>query len=148
MPKSSLDRLIYIDDSGHPKSGLVVFGWVEFHPSSWAAVLRSWLTTRNRLWREYRIPVASELHMTEYVQGRGRISTKVPDRHVHDGVDYWKDFGREVAVECLDTLRCMEGLRVGAVYRRGDPHKLAQLRPDTYSALGRRFEADWPIRRR
>lgn len=27
---SQLDRMIYIDDSGHPQSGLVVYGWVEF----------------------------------------------------------------------------------------------------------------------
>jgi hypothetical protein len=47
-----LDRLIYIDDSGHPASGLVVYGWIEFSPDRWASVLKTWLETRKRLWRE------------------------------------------------------------------------------------------------
>jgi len=139
---ASLDRLIYIDDSGRPQSGVAVYGWVEFHPHHWASVLRGWLEMRKRLWREFRIPVVRELHMTEYAQGRGRISTRVPDRHVHDGVDYWKDFGREVAQECLETLRCIEGLRVGAVYRWGDPAHIAQLKTDTYTELVSRLETE------
>lgn len=142
MPRPTLERLIYIDDSGRPQAGLVVFGWVEFHPGDWAQVLRTWLDTRKRLWREFGIPVPTELHMTEYVNGRGRISAKVPDRHVHAGVEFWKDFGREVAVECLETLRCIEGLRVGAVYRRGDPAQIARTKAETYAALVARFEAE------
>lgn len=27
-----LERMIYVDDSGHPRSGMVVYGWVEFSP--------------------------------------------------------------------------------------------------------------------
>jgi len=135
-----LDRLIYIDDSGHPGSGLVIYGWIEFSPDRWAAVLKSWLDTRKRLWREYAIAVTEELHTTQYVNGRGRISKAVPDRHVHDGVEYWKDFGREVATECLETLRSTEGLSVGAVWRRGAPTEIAKTRREAYADLVARFE--------
>nr|WP_197683327.1 hypothetical protein [Jiangella alkaliphila] len=126
---ATLDRLIYVDDSGHPQSGMVVYGWIECAPDRWAGVLKSWLDTRKKLWREYSIPVTQELHATEYVNGRGRISTSIPDRFVRAGVPYWKDFGRAVAVECLDTLRSTEGLTVGAVWRKGDPRDLARTRP-------------------
>lgn len=134
--------MIYIDDSGHPASGLVIYGWVEFSPNHWASVLKSWLDTRKRLWREYGIAVTEELHTTQYVNGRGRISKAVPERHVHDGVQYWKDFGREVAVECLETLRSTEGLSVGAVWRRGAPADIAKTRRDAYAALVARFERE------
>jgi hypothetical protein len=136
----SLNRMIYVDDSGHPQSGLVIYGWIEFTPDRWPTALSSWLQTRKRLWREHNIPVTQELHTTEYVNGRGRISTKMPDRHIHDGVEYWKDFGREVAVECLETLQSTEGLRLGAVYRRGHPDDIAQTRQQAYAALVDRFE--------
>jgi hypothetical protein len=136
----ALERLIYVDDSGHPQTGLVVYGWVEFAPDRWTSVLRAWLDMRKRLWREAGIPVTQELHTTDYVNGRGRISSRFPDRHRHDGVEYWKDFGREIATECLDTLRSAEGLTVGAVFRQGDPKVLARTRHDTYAALIDRFE--------
>lgn len=137
-----LDRLIYIDDSGHPRSGLVVYGWIEFSPDRWSSVLRAWLDLRKRLWREYRIPVTEELHTTAYVNGRGRISTKMPDRFIHHGTEFWKILGREVALECLETLRYTEGLRLGAVYRNGEPKALAQTRTETYSSLVNRFESE------
>lgn len=80
--------------------------------------------------------------MTEYAKGRGRISKKIPDRYCHDGTEYWKDFGGDVAAEVLETMRCSEGLRVGAVYRRGDPASLALTKAQTYAALVDRFEVE------
>lgn len=139
---ATLDRLIYVDDSGHPQSGMVVYGWIECAPDRWAGVLKAWLDTRKKLWREYSIPVTQELHATEYVNGRGRISTSIPDRFVRASVPYWKDFGRAVAVECLDTLRSTEGLTVGAVWRKGDPRDLARTRQETYAALVERLERE------
>ncbi len=109
MP-ARLDRMIYVDDSGHPQSGLAVYGWIEFSPDRWRSVLRNWLDTRKLLWREFGIPITTELHTTDYANGRGRISKRIPERHIHDGREYWKDFGREVAHQCLETLRCTEGL--------------------------------------
>lgn len=137
-----LDRILYVDDSGRPQAGLAIYGWVEFHPNRWSAVLETWLDTRKRLWREFSVPVTTELHTTEYVNGRGRISPKIPERHIHDGVEHWKDFGREVAEECLETMRCTEGLRVGAVWRRGNPRKIHQTKTDTYAALVHRLEKE------
>lgn len=138
----SLNRLIYLDDSGHPKSGLVVYGWIEFSPDRWSSVLRIWLDLRKKLWREYGVPVSQELHTTEYVNGRGRISIKIPDKFVHEGVEYWKDLGREVALECLETLRSTEGLSLGAVFRRAEPRDLAKTRATTYQLLINNFEAE------
>ena len=142
MP-AALDRLIYIDDSGSPQLGLAVFGWIEFRPQQWADVLGRWLDNRKMLWREFGVPVAEELHMTEYVRGRGRIAKaeRIPNRHVHDGKPYWQDFGREVARTCLDTIRCIEGLKVGAVYRRGRPEDIHRTKVSLYEALVTRLEA-------
>jgi hypothetical protein len=137
-----LDRLIYVDDSGRPQAGLAVYGWIEFAPHTWASVLETWLALRKRLWREFAIPVHRELHTGHYVNGRGRLADRVPPRHVHDGVEFWKDFGREVAVACLDTVRCIEGLRVGAVHRSGPPGSFALTRTSSYAALLEAFEED------
>lgn len=142
MP-ASLNRLIYVDDSGRPQSGLVVFGWIEFTPDRWASVLREWLTLRKSLARKYWIPVTQELHATDYINGRGRISTKFPQEFVHNGQPYWKDLGRAVAVECLSTLASTEGLTVGAVFRHGAPEDVAQTRHTAYSALVRRSRKNW-----
>lgn len=140
MVSSPLNRLVYVDDSGHPRSGLVVYGWIEFAPDRWSSVLSRWLENRKSLWRELRVPVTQELHTTEYVNGRGRISTKIPDHYVHDGVEYWKDFGRDVAVRCLETMRYTEGLALGAVYRRGAAANIAQTRQHAYASLVEYFE--------
>ncbi|MFB2557205.1 DUF3800 domain-containing protein [Herbiconiux liangxiaofengii] len=134
--------MIYVDDSGHPQSGTAVYGWIEFSPDHWAGVLKAWLDTRKMLWREFGVPVVRELHTTDYVNGRGRIAKRVPDRHVHDGQEHWKDFGREVATVCLDTLRSIEGLTVGAVWRTGAAADLGRTRQEAYAALVTRFEAE------
>nr|WP_232541563.1 DUF3800 domain-containing protein [Nocardia bovistercoris] len=134
--------MIYVDDSGHPQSGLAVYGWIEFRPDQWRSVLRTWLDTRKALWREFKVPVTKELHTTEYVNGRGRISKSIPERHIHDGHEYWKDFGREVAHDCLETLRCVEGLIVGSVYRRGQPQDFASTKRELYADLVTRFERE------
>lgn len=141
MPRT-LDRLIYVDDSGKPQTGLAVYGWIEFAPHDWASVLGRWLDNRKMLAREFGIPVERELHMTEYARGRGRVSNRVPSRHIRDGVTLWQDFGREVAETCLETLRCTEGLRVGSVYRQAAPEDIHQTKVTLYKDLVGRFEAD------
>ncbi|QCQ17250.1 DUF3800 domain-containing protein [Microbacterium sp. RG1] len=128
----NLDRLIYVDDSGRTQDGLIVYGWIEFHPDHWHAVLRAWLDLRKKLWREMGIPVTQELHSTDYINGRDRISKKIPTRYDHGGQIYWRDLGRDVALACLDTLRCAEGLRVGAVYRRDPTAGTADLKYAVY----------------
>src|SRR5262249_28445823 len=106
------------------------------------SVLRCWLDTRKLLWREFRIAIQEELHTTAYVNGRGRIAKTVPDRHVHKGVEFWKDFGREVALRCLDTLRCTEGMTVGSVYRKGPASSIADTKRTLYGDLISRFEME------
>lgn len=145
MAPRPLARMVYIDDSGHPQSGLAVYGWIEFDPDHWQSVLRSWLDTRKLLWREFHVAVPEELHTTEYVNGRGRITKKFPDRHVHNGVEHWKDFGREIAEKCLETLQSTEGLRVGAVYRPGAPEDIAATKRGLYGALIARFESELAV---
>lgn len=117
-----LSRLIYIDDSGHQPTGLLVFAWICVSPRSWRPVLRRWLEVRKMLHREHGIDVDRELHATDFVNGRGRISSRVPDRHIHDGVTYWKDFGQEIALGLLREMSSLEGMTVGAVFRRVEPH--------------------------
>lgn len=117
-----------------------VSGWIKISPDHWRSVLRCWLDTRKRLWREFGIPITEKLHTTAYVNGRGRISKSISGRHVHDGHEYWKDFGREVAHERLEALRCAEGLSLGAIYRRGKPGNLAQIKRELYAELATRVE--------
>jgi hypothetical protein len=94
------------------------------------------------LWREFSVPITKELHATAYVNGRGRISKNIPVRHIHDGHEYWKDFGREVARDCLETIRCTEGLVVGAVFRKGSPSEVAQTKWELYTELVAHFESE------
>lgn len=130
--RPTLDRMLYLDDSGSSLSGLVVYGWVEVAPCDWGSALREWLTLRKELVRDHRVPVTAELHCTEYVQGRGvsgfgHISTSPPARFRTtrvsvDGANsemvLWKDLGREVAERCLTVLARSPTMRVGAVWQR------------------------------
>lgn len=138
-----LSRLIYVDDSGDSRTGLVVYGWVELAPEAWREILGAWLEHRKRLWRYYGVPVHTELHMTSYALGRGRISKKVPS-HLKDaqGTEQWKDLGREVARMSLETMSSMVGLRVGAVYRQASQATFARAKAELYAALVSKFDTD------
>lgn len=78
MPPQHLDTMMYIDDSGHPQSGSVVYGWVSFSPDRWSDVLGSWMNNRKNLYRTYGVPIAQELHMTDYVLGAGVSASNRP----------------------------------------------------------------------
>lgn len=136
-----LEKLIYIDDSGHPNAGLIVYGWIEFSPDRWSDVLGAWLSHRKSLYRNYEVPVTKELHMTEYVLGRGRISINAPRKFLkEDGSTLWKDLGGEVAQAGLECMRCTEGLTVGAVYRKGTKESWNSDKEALYSGLIEIFE--------
>lgn len=142
MPKS-LNRLIYMDDSGDPRTGLAVFGWIEVSPDDWSSVLGSWLAHRKRMDHGYAVPVSKELHMTEFVLGRGRISRRIPERFISPkGKELWKEFGEFVAIEGLETLKSTGGLRVGSVYRQGPPNELHVTKTQLYSDWLQVFEAE------
>ncbi|WP_421083467.1 DUF3800 domain-containing protein [Rothia nasimurium] len=129
-------KMIYIDDSGRPQSGLVVYGWIEFPQHEWRAVMRAWLDFRKRLWRQYKIPVDKELHTTEFANGRGDLSKKFPDEfRGPDGTPYKKDFGKFIAQECLQQISSIRGIRVGACYQQGNPEDFAQTRTELYRLL-------------
>lgn len=141
MARKSLDRLVYVDDSGHPESGLVVYGWIECAPHDWHDVLGQWLDHRRRLWRHYGVPVHHELHMTKYALGRGRISTTVPPAFVDEkGQSLWKELGGAVARESLETMSSTQGLTVGAVYRQATRSTWAENRTDVYRVLVDRLD--------
>ncbi len=64
-------NMLYVDDSGSEKTGIAVFGWIESTPHEWKDGLSSWLDFRKLLYKNYRIPPATELHATELNGGRG-----------------------------------------------------------------------------
>jgi hypothetical protein len=141
-----MTRLLYIDDSGSVNfGGLVVYGWVEVDPAGWRVGLRAWLNLRKELFREYGIPVSEELHATEFVNGRSRISVFPPTRfQPTPGLVLWKDLGREVALKCLATLRDCPHIRTGAVYRwtglKGSAY--SQARHDLYHQFIQELDAE------
>jgi hypothetical protein len=139
---AQLERMIYVDDSGNPRSGLVVFGWVEFAPNAWGRVVETWLDCRRAIWRSHTIPISLELHTTDLVHGRSRLAQRVPDRYVHDGAPYLKDLGRDVAQICLNTIRSVEGLRIGSVYRQATDTDTASAKQQVYAALVGRWEEE------
>lgn len=129
-----ISRLIYMDDSGDPQTGLAVLGWIQMAPWDWADVLGSWLAHRKRLDQRYSIPVSKELHMTDFVLGRGRIARSLPSEFISsDGQEQWKLLGEVVAIEGLETMASCRGLEVGAVYRHGEPKRLHATKHDLYS---------------
>lgn len=140
----SLSRLIYVDDSGDPKRGWIVYAWVEVSPAGWRLALREWLELRKELWRDYSIPPAMELHTTNYANGRDRISKDPPSRFVHSGIVHWKDLGREVAERCLEVLRDCTHITVGAVWEhtslRGSEYAIERGR--VYSELVQRWDRE------
>ncbi len=142
-----MTRLIYVDDSGSvDHGGLIIYGWVEVSPAHWRTVLRTWLELRKRLFTEYGIPVSQELHGTEFINGRGRVSVAPPTRLTvnkpRPGTVLWKDLGREVAQLCLQTMRDCPDLRVGSVYRwsgaKGTDY--ARERHEVYANLVQDFD--------
>ncbi|MFJ3036016.1 DUF3800 domain-containing protein [Curtobacterium pusillum] len=137
-----LARLMYIDDSGHQGSGLVVFGWVCMTPASWQPILRRWLDVRKALHRYLGIDVDRELHATDFVNGRGRIASRIPERYLHDGVPYWRDLGQDVALRLLRELSSFEGLSIGSAFRRLEPHPTQAEKVRFYRDLVREWETE------
>ncbi|MEU1713548.1 DUF3800 domain-containing protein [Micrococcus luteus] len=110
----TISRMLYIDDSGAERDGLIVYGWIECRPERWRHALRTILQLRKGLYRDHLVPPARELHATEFINGRGRISTR---DDVEDKTE-WKTLGRDVARACLEMLAGCEDIRIGAVYRQ------------------------------
>lgn len=141
-----LERLIYVDDSyNESHSGLIVYGWVECHPTRWRHALSTWLELRKELYREFTIPPSIELHATKFVNGRDRLvtdNTSVPaEFFTGDGALRKKDIGRAVAIRCLETLSRSADISTGAVYTQ-TTHRGKDFAEQKY-ALYRRLVHHW-----
>lgn len=103
-------RLFYIDDSGSPNDGYVIYSWIEVTPSRWPAGLRHWLDLRKRLYAKYQVPPATEIHTTKLIGGRdmpaigGSLNTSKAER---------RDFVRDA----LEGIGQNTDVRIGSVYR-------------------------------
>lgn len=135
----TISRMMYLDDSGSESSGLIVYGWVECCPARWRHALRAVLELRKELYRRHRVHPSTELHATEFVNGRGRIAD-IPDS---SGVE-WKELGRAVARETLAALARTPDIRIGAVARRTEQRGRAYFeeKADVYRCLVELLDAD------
>lgn len=104
-----LFRLHYVDDSGSPNTGYVLYSWIQMTPDLWNGCLRHWLDYRKELFAHFQIPVAVELHTTKFIGRRDRPSTNPKvNRSVADM--------REVLRLGLETIGTCPGLQVGTVW--------------------------------
>ncbi|MEY9856860.1 hypothetical protein ABH935_002464 [Catenulispora sp. GAS73] len=114
-------RWYYVDDSGSPQSGWIVYGFVQVAAEDWSAAPDHWLRVRNYLLSAYGIDAYTELHAYRFINGRGNPS-KDPE---------WnrcKALRHQVAVEVLQAVARMPGVRVGAVARHTDARRDAYAR--------------------
>lgn len=133
--QKAITRLIYMDDSGEPKSGLEVLAWIEFEPSRWNAILSAWMDLRRKITAEFRVSSETELHASHFVHGRGRLTKNIPEKYTNNGIELWKDFGRDLAKVCLEGLRSTEGLEVHALYLYGIPGRRNETRKTLYGGF-------------
>ena len=126
----SVVRMFYVDDSGAHATGYVVYSWVELAVHHWKSGLRCWLDLRKRMYADYRIPPAVELHATKLAGGRGEPSTD-------PAVNASKRDRRRVVQHALETIGSMSGVRVGTVYRvtRATGRAYARERDELYARL-------------
>lgn len=145
----TLDRLMYVDDSGAEDTGFIVYGWVQVRPSRWAEGLQSWLELRRRLARDFAVPVSQELHATKFVNGRSEISTDPPPRFLQGGAIDWKGLGHEVMVECLSTIGRCPAFEVGAAFHHTSHRKAryAEEKFATYTGLVHHVDRELAVRR-
>src|SRR6266511_1569969 len=68
-------RLFYVDDSGSPATGWIVYSWIECTIADWRLGLRAWLDLRKQMFVDHKIPPAYELHAARFIGGRGDPST-------------------------------------------------------------------------
>jgi hypothetical protein len=123
-------RLFYVDDSGAPDTGWIVYSWIECTIADWRVGLRGWLDLRKKLYAQYAIPPAYELHAAHFAGGQGNPSTNQAwNRH--------KRYRGEVLQLALGAIAATEQLRVGTVYRvTGATGKAyAEQRTDVYEKL-------------
>lgn len=128
----SISRMIYMDDSGSEASGTIVYGWIECAPNRWRYGLRELLELRKQLYRDYQAPPSKELHATEFLNGRARVSTNASLQSSAQ----LKKLGQEVGEDCLRVLASSSEFKFGSVYR-----STALRGRDYYEEKGRVYQS-------
>lgn len=88
-------RWCYVDDSGAPRTGWIVFGYLTIGAADWNAALKHWLDWRKRLFESTGISVEHEFHAVNFVNGRGNPSQD-------ESWNRRKSLRRQVAREALE----------------------------------------------
>ncbi|MGC5660178.1 DUF3800 domain-containing protein [Micromonospora sp. WMMD723] len=104
-------RMFYIDDSGSPNDGWIVYSWIEVTLLDWRIGLRAWLDLRKKMFAQHNIPASYELHATKFLGGRGNPS-------LDSSWNGSKQTRTTVVREALATIGTCPVLRVGTVYRQ------------------------------
>jgi len=129
-------RFFYIDDSGAPDTGWIVYSWIECTIADWRVGLRGWLDLRKDLFARYAIPPSYELHAAHFAGGAGNPSTDAAwNRH--------KRNRGEVLQLALGAIAATPQLQVGSVYRvtGATGRAYAAQRADVYQSLVNRVDA-------
>jgi hypothetical protein len=103
-------RLFYVDDSGSPNDGYIVYSWIEVTPACWPAGLRHWLDLRKRLYAEYQVPPATEIHTTRLIGGRDMPA-------IGGSLNTSKALRRDFVRDALEGIGENSDVRIGGVYR-------------------------------
>jgi hypothetical protein len=109
-PSSPPLRLFYVDDSGSPATGHIVYTWIGCTPDAWRSGLRAWLDLRRQMFADHRIPPSYELHAAQLIGGHGAPSADPA----------WNASRRNRAIAMQQALRAIgttECLEVGTVHR-------------------------------
>jgi hypothetical protein len=123
-------RFFYVDDSGSVDSGWIIYSWIEVAGHDWRTGLRSWIDLRKKIFAEFAIPPAYELHAATFAGGQGNPSTALDwNRHKHKR--------GQVLQLALAAIGATAELSVGTVYRvTGATGKAyAAERADLYNRL-------------
>lgn len=77
---TSVDRRVYIDDSGIPKMGLALYSAVGVPVSMSPLIQDQWRRERDEWLAEHGVPTDYELHSTHFLAGRGRPGGNNPSK--------------------------------------------------------------------
>lgn len=129
-------RMFYIDDSGAPDTGWIIYSWIEVSISDWRLGLRAWLDLRKDLFARFKIPPSEELHASPFLNGRGEPSNDPTFNRS-------KKARANVFTEALKVIGSSSQLRVGTFYRqttaRGKSYN--SERGEVYAELVHRVDA-------
>lgn len=109
-PTSDGFRFFYVDDSGSPNDGYILYSWIEVTPGCWQAGLRHWLDLRKSLYATYSVPPSTELHATKLIGGRDNPA-------IAGNLNDSKALRRDLVEEALEAIGQNSYIKIGSVYR-------------------------------